>query len=413
MTEEVKKQKLFLEISIVFHMDKSQDIPKKIQVLDEDFNLIDSRWIKGNGTSFELTPGIYVVKLVLSSGKEQEKAIEVKEGGKNKLNFNIGTFSPRETQEWVYLNKSNSGRNPQSLLREKFWDTFFGGITGYLWTYNSETNSWQKQPVPELTGVTIDAVGLSFELNTYSDQLHFLQVEGSSIQPLFVSLPPGHQIQCLVKLAAGPEKVVHPLDITVATQNTTAETLLSLITAGRMDNAKTFFSQAEWAEELLYGKMLDPVSAAIGGYFLLKVGELEKMHDWPNNLAEWMPWLPDGAIIHAWQMIRSGNEKMETIDKIRARLVAAAERGIPVYTEGLKLLYEGLNLLWYQFGREDIKVENALRKIKRYMEFADMSQETVTFTGESPEQPGFNTSNLKQGGNIQVDNRITGALVGA
>lgn len=413
MTDEVKKQKLFLEISIVFHMDKSQDIPKKIQVLDEDFNLIDSRWIKGNGTSFELTPGIYVVKLVLSSGKEQEKAIEVKEGGKNKLNFNIGTFSPRETQEWVYLNKSNSGRNPQSLLREKFWDTFFGGITGFLWTFNSGANSWQKQPVPELTGVTIDAVGLSFELNTYSDQLHFLQVEGSSIQPLFVSLPPGHQIQCLVKLAAGPEKVVHPLDITVATQNTTAETLLSLITAGRMDNAKTFFSQAEWAEELLYGKMLDPVSAAIGGYFLLKVGELEKMHDWPNNLAEWMPWLPDGAIIHAWQMIRSGNEKMETIDKIRARLVAAAERGIPVYTEGLKLLYEGLNLLWYQFGREDIKVENALRKIKRYMEFADMSQETVTFTGESPDQPGFNTSNLKQGGNIQVDNRITGALVGA
>ena len=413
MTDETKKDKKLLEISIDFHTDKSLDIPKKIQVLDEDFNLVDSRWIKGNGTNFELSPGVYVVKLVLSSGKELEKAVELKEGGKNKLIFNIGTLSPRETQEWVYLNKSNSGRNPHGLIKEKFWDTFFGGITGYLWTYNIAGNSWQKQPVPKLAGNTIDAVGVSFELSTNNNQLHFLQVEGSSTQPLLVSLPPGHQIQCLVKLAAGPEKVVHPLDITVATQNTTAETLLSLITSGRMDNAKTFFSQAEWAEGLLFDKMLDPVSAAIGGYFLLKVGDLEKMHNWPNNLAEWMPWLPDGAIIHAWQMIRSGNEKMETIDKIKARLVSAADRGIPVYTEGLKLLYEGLNLLWYQFGRGDKKVENAMAKIKRYMEFADMSQETVTFIGESPDQPGFDTLNMKQGGNRQFDNRITGNLIEA
>jgi len=72
---------------------------------------------------------------------------------------------------------------------------------------------------------------------------------------------------------------------------------------------------------------------------------------------------------------------------IREWLLQAVERGIPVYTEGLRLLYEGLNQVWYHNKKADSKVGEALKKISPYIEVYDCSQETTTFTGTSPMEP--------------------------
>src|SRR5205823_5460912 len=57
------------------------------------------------------------------------------------------------------------------------------------------------------------------------------------------------------------------------------------------------------AEQMLRDKLMDPLGAAVGGYYLLRSESLTLMHDWPNNFANWIEWLPDGAIIHAWQLL--------------------------------------------------------------------------------------------------------------
>ena len=76
----------------------------------------------------------------------------------------------------------------------------------------------------------------------------------------------------------------------------------------------------------LQRKGKDPSGAAIGGYFLLRAEQLDRLHDWTGNLAERFPWLPDGCVIHAWHLL-----KQEESDPKRARkrLLEAEQRGLP------------------------------------------------------------------------------------
>ena len=99
--------------------------------------------------------------------------------------------------------------------------------------------------------------------------------------------------------------------------NQTAQAILGYLTSGSIRAARQV---AESAEEILYAKVTDPVAAAIGGYYLLRVHDLPRLHNWPLNLNQWMPWLPDGAIIRAWQLIRTQQQE-EAIDE--AALAAA------------------------------------------------------------------------------------------
>jgi len=91
------------------------------------------------------------------------------------------------------------------------------------------------------------------------------------------------------------------------------------------------------AEELLADKERNPIEAALGGYALLRIGDLEMLHDWPKHLEEWFPWLPDGAIIAGEFEAR----QRRYIDAITS-LVEAVNRGLPVFTEGYSTLMSRL-----------------------------------------------------------------------
>jgi hypothetical protein len=102
------------------------------------------------------------------------------------------------------------------------------------------------------------------------------------------------------------------------------------VTGGRPDHVVTL---APSAEELLYRKGQDPIGATIGGYALLKLNDLDRMHNWADNLAAWFDWLPDGAVIAGEVAARRG------MDAHAAELFQTAiRRGLPLFTEGLSLL---------------------------------------------------------------------------
>lgn len=101
----------------------------------------------------------------------------------------------------------------------------------------------------------------------------------------------------------------------------------------------------EWSdksEELLFGKMEDPYAAAVGGYLLLKLQRYDLMRTWAKNLADRFAGLPDGCVIWATQLAQ---QKPENLVEIRSYYALAVQRGLPVYTEGLRLLMDGLRLL--------------------------------------------------------------------
>jgi hypothetical protein len=87
--------------------------------------------------------------------------------------------------------------------------------------------------------------------------------------------------------------------------------------------------------------MDDPFAAALGAYLLLRLRRFDLMRAWARNLANGWPTLADGSVIWAWQQIHQRGSEPE----IRDYLMRAANAGLPVFTEGLKLLNDGLRLL--------------------------------------------------------------------
>lgn len=381
-----------LAVMIASHHQDSLRIPKQIQVLGADMIEKKASWMSGSNWSDQFPSGLYIVRLHLSSGKQQEEIVHIYADKTTTVNFQLQEFSPFETQEWMYFTKSNSGDNPNAPTTQGSRKTrsirkkaTLNDINGFLW--HLQQNTWQRTAAPNFANRTINEFGENFEMNL-PDGLHLLEVQNYGSPSIFVAVPPGNGIKCLVKTSEGPEKAVPELDISISTKDERAQALLSLMCSGDMNRAKTL-QTAQEAENLLYGKAQDPPAAAIGGYYLLKIGKLELLHDWANNLANWFAWMPDGSIIHAWQIIQGAGENNQALDigMIRKRFLDAVNRGIPIYTEGLRLLYEGLSMLSFDLT-DDQQVQRALKRVKKYLTYADMSQETTTFTGIYPDQPG-------------------------
>jgi hypothetical protein len=115
-------------------------------------------------------------------------------------------------------------------------------------------------------------------------------------------------------------------------------TLLGYLAGGRITEAQAIL---EDAEEALFQKMANPYAAAAGGYVLLAgattfedVGA--QWRQWLANLDAYYPWLPDAATLQGINLLQTHSPGA------REKLLQAHDRGLPVFTEGLRRLREGL-----------------------------------------------------------------------
>ncbi len=376
-----------IKVNVESYMTDSARIPKLIEVYNQSLRVVRSQWYESNSFSIDaLQPGTYTLRLSLSSGVQKDETIDLKEGETKELWINIGLNSPHESHEWAYLNKNFTIQcmRDTDMKNIAYFKMPGKEVDGKVWIYRN--GQWEQEGLPKVTNQTIREDGYVFNDRT-DHEISFLEISGKDMPNLYVSLPPGNDYKCLVKIAETKDEDIHPIDVQVSTDHFKAETLLTLLTNGAIKDAKTL-SNAKEAEDLLFQKMRDPVTAAIGGYFLLKIGELERLHDWSNNLAHWFDWLPDGSIIHATQLLNKKEKTQDDIDMIRQRLLQAAATGLPVYTEGVRLLEKGLTQLWYHSKQSDVEIRKALLKTGHYLEAMDCTQETTTFIGKSPSEPG-------------------------
>jgi hypothetical protein len=142
----------------------------------------------------------------------------------------------------------------------------------------------------------------------------------------------------------------------------------------------------EFAEELLAGKMMDPLAAAVGGYVLLAYGDLDRMHDWPGNLADWFGWLPDGTAIEGERLARLGLHS-EALD----RFLELGERGLPIFTDGLSLAVSRLRH-YAGSGRKRIHTKQPAagalaQRLEAWLVHADFGALTVTMRAADLSDP--------------------------
>lgn len=154
--------------------------------------------------------------------------------------------------------------------------------------------------------------------------------------------------------------------------------------------AITTNSSALDAESLLRSKMQDPIAAAVGAYSLLRIGALDRLHDWTENLKNWFKWLPDGLTVRGEHLARLGDH-----DKALECFLQLPERGLPIFSAGLLCALERLGF-YIKLGAKEFdeaSIASAVDLISRLHEFAtytDFGQPILTYTGANPFKPDNN-----------------------
>ncbi len=189
-------------------------------------------------------------------------------------------------------------------------------------------------------------------------RMYAVQVGGPNLPWRIVLLPPT-KLEIDVVLKPSHSQLDVGVGVKVHLKDPRAEATLRYNEAGAWQSARTL-AETSVAEELLRAKEVDVTGAVVGAYTLLRTGEYAHLHDWPNNLANMYPWLPDPAVIHAWQLLEEpGAPQFEVAQD---RLLQAERAGLPIFSEGLRRLYDGLILFRDDPETPDVaEVDEAVR----------------------------------------------------
>jgi hypothetical protein len=160
----------------------------------------------------------------------------------------------------------------------------------------------------------------------------FTQLAAPGVVPLNIALPANGMTSvqsCRLTVTTRPLSAVVSL-----ADNPLVDAVARYIHSGNLQEAANV---APRAEQLLRRKLADPISAALGGYALLRLQEFMRLHDWPANLSDWFPWLPDGPII-AGEAAALAAEYPAAV----GYFCEAARRGLPLFADGFSMLVSRL-----------------------------------------------------------------------
>jgi hypothetical protein len=205
------------------------------------------------------------------------------------------------------------------------------------------------------------------------------------LPPVNVALPTAPPRACRLILTRRADGAC-ALDVQL--DNVSADALLRYAGSGHMKQAAAVgASDAMRSEELLFSKMADPIAAAVGAYALLRMGELERLHEWTENLRQFFPWLPDGTTIRAEHLARYGRH-----GEALTALLELPQRGLPFFTDGLTYAIDRLRLYvgagTSAFDPQQLEPARALlERLQSYAAFVDFQRPVLTFTGLDPNAP--------------------------
>lgn len=173
------------------------------------------------------------------------------------------------------------------------------------------------------------------------------------------------------------------------------------------------------------GKFSSPAKAAAGGLFLLRFGQIERLGDWPRNLADYFPWLPEGPVIEGWRRLMLPPEESnpsypqwrihrpppkamlddecglpnaprpdDPLVDASLRFLEAEARGIPVFREGLQALDSGLRYCYRAVDDETLRnrLRGAIQRLMPFLQYAVDVGAFTAFLGSSPSRAGLEPS---------------------
>lgn len=245
-----------------------------------------------------------------------------------------------------------------------------------LWTYDWErSRSWQVVDSSQLGEIGIEDSNLTLRLELPIGVPYLLQYGHELFGVQNTVLPPGTiTIHMLYIDAPGDraDQIVFDIDLS----DSIAESIVAFLQNGQTDRANLMAS-AVLNFETASGA--DPLAAIVGCYFLLKARRLDVLERWLKTLPDVSQRMPDAWIIRGWWLIQSQSKNIEEIESV---FTTAAVYGLPVFTEGLRLLVEGTRLL------DELPAMQAFsERLARYYSVVSGDQPYTTFAGIDPNEP--------------------------
>ena len=167
---------------------------------------------------------------------------------------------------------------------------------------------------------------------------------------------PGNARRVWVRADVLNQQSTVSFSIRIQTSSDAADTIAGYLQRGDLYSAEAMVDWVEQAQDMMFAKIEDPYAAAVGAYLLLKLRRFSQMHAWARNVADLFPFLPDGCVIWASQLMQQSQPDPV---EIRKYLLEAVKRGLPVYSEGLRLLTDGLRLMGQDGAEAREKVKAA------------------------------------------------------
>jgi hypothetical protein len=239
---------------------------------------------------------------------------------------------------------------------------------------------------PVISVVSRSPERVELDVSASGDGILFAQIAAPGETPLNVALPiygPTISQLCRLTIERGEPSTTATVSLP---DNPKIDAVARYLNGGHLREAADLSKDAE---QLLQSKMANPFGAALGGYALLRLGRLERLHDWSRNLANWFPWLPDGALI-AGEASALADDHETAI----ALVCDARRRGLPVFSAGLALLASRLREYAGApkdaFGANADRVAEAgelLEDVLKVMAFADFDRVSLAFRGAQIDDP--------------------------
>lgn len=334
------------------------ELPLPVNVLDRNLQLVQSARC---GDELQLKAGTYFVTALLPSGQRATETVELQAGKPGAVTLSNAApppAPPSAPRPEPPLPTAAPPHSPYELPQPRarmlspgsIRDALIGVAVG---AFGVRLRRPPEKPVAErfflrflpadnAPRVSVDSsreregtTELVLELLARAEGLVFAQLCSKGKIPINLALPLAPHTaseRCRLTVSSNAS-----LSARVELASVEAQTVAAYLEQGQMKAAARLITNAE---ELLNSKMSDPLAAALGGYAILRAGQLERLHDWPLNLSRSFEWLPDGAVIAGEQALRADDPKTA-----REQFTLAAQRGLPLFSDGFSILLSRLHSL--------------------------------------------------------------------
>jgi hypothetical protein len=136
----------------------------------------------------------------------------------------------------------------------------------------------------------------------------------------------------------------------------------------------------------------DAFTSVLAGYLMLKFGKGDRIAGMARTLHSRFPWLPDAAIISAWQLMQDqtpGLDPENRRQQINKLLLKAVRSGVPLFTMGLRFLFDRLRQLQRESPERHARFDHELLELANRLGTCDETQYLTTFFGMAPWHPTY------------------------